>query len=537
MHSIKSDKDSVLCSLLEQCKNLARADKVQNSIPQPIPAQMSEYVPPKNTSDQLVQLYLRTFESTYRVLHVPSFQREYNQYWENPQLASTAFVTKILLVMAIGTCFYQEQINSISLRSSSSQWIYNAQSWLSAPFEKPRINLTTLQIHILLLLARQTNAVDGDLVWISAGSLLRTAMQMGLHRDPCHLSKMSIFQSELRRRLWASIMEILIQSSMDSGGAPLVSCQDYDTQPPSNIDDMQMDEDIKTSPVSKPIHIFTQTSIQIALLRTLPIRIAIAKILNDFRSDSSYDETLRLGSELTAVCRSNALQFQTFESDHSQPTAFQRKLFELLTQRFLLSLHYPFATKAKTNPKYYFSRKICLESSLFLLSYSPTPQFPETGRQNDDYMRLKLVGKGQFRGVLMQAAATICLELINQLEDDSSPFPSASKTLSRQELHKAIAEFVDHLLLRIKAGETNVKAYLFLSSVLAQIKAMESGVSVEQSMSDSLKQAAEISCRLLRERMAENVAQPLEGVRDEQSRGLTIEGSTNALGWDDDSVS
>lgn len=513
---------------------MARAAKNHHSIPQPIPTDIRDYIPPKKTSDQLVHSYFRTFESTYRVLHVPFFQREYVQYWDNPQSASVAFVTKLLLVMAIGTCFYQDPSNSTSLRSSSSQWIYNAQAWLSAPFEKSRINLTTLQIHCLLLLARQTNAVDGDTVWISAGSLLRTAMQMGLHRDPCHLPKISIFHSELRRRLWATVLEILVQSSMDSGGAPLISCQDFDCHPPSNIDDLQIDEDTKSSPGSKPIYTFTQTSIQIALLKSLPIRLEVAKTLNHFRSDSSYDETLRLGAELTAVCRSNSLQFQSFNPDQSQLTAFHKKLFDLLTHRFLLALHHPFAVKAKTNPTYYFSRKICLESSLLLLSYSPSSQPMDLGIQ-DDYTRLKLLGKGQFRGVLMHAIMAVCLELMNQLQEDSSPFPSAFKTLSHQELHHAIEDFVDHMLLRIKAGETNVKAYIFLSCILGQINAMQAGTPVEQSMSDSLKRSAEVSYRLLRERIV--TAEPLDGVHDGQSQGTADESPYDGFGRDDDFVS
>lgn len=34
---------------------------------------LEDMVPPRNVADQLLQLYLETFETTYRVLHVPTF--------------------------------------------------------------------------------------------------------------------------------------------------------------------------------------------------------------------------------------------------------------------------------------------------------------------------------------------------------------------------------------------------------------------------------------------------------------------------------
>jgi len=60
-------------------------------------------------------------------------------------------------------------------------------------------------------------------------------MQMGFHRDPANLKPaLDLFPTELRRRLWNTILEITIQTSLDIGGAPLLSLSDFDTLPPSN---------------------------------------------------------------------------------------------------------------------------------------------------------------------------------------------------------------------------------------------------------------------------------------------------------------
>lgn len=532
MKNAECDKNSDIYSLLHKCKQLGRVYKAQHFIEPAIQPDLGGYVPQRRTSDELVNAYLQTIETVYRIVHIPSFRQDYKLYWNNPQSASTAFVIKLLLIMAIGTCFHKDPAESSSLRSSSSQWIYAAQSWLSSPFEKSRINLAGVQIHCLLLLARQTNAIDGDLTWISAGSLLRTAMHTGLHRDPCHLPKMSVLHSESRRRLWATVLEIVVQSSMDSGGPPLISCRDFDCEPPSNVDDWQIDEGVKTPLASKSVNTFTQTSFQILLSKSLPIRLEIAKLINDFRSDASYNETLRLGTELTTLNRSNSLVVNAFSTNQVKPTTFQTKLLDLLTQRFLLALHFPFAIKAKTHLHYYFSRKVCLDSSLSLLSYSPPPTIPGTEIQGDDYTQTIVLGGGLFRNVLLHAAITICLELITQLQEDPPPFTSASRSLSRKELHKAIEDYTQLTVRRIQAGETNVKAYLMSSCVLAQIDAMEAGISVEQGMVDAVRKSLEFCYQLLKVRTEEGVAQQIDVSSDGQLENV-VESQDAGLGWND----
>lgn len=182
--------------------------------------------------------------------------------------------------------------------------------------------MTGIQIHCLLLIAREANAVGYDLTWIFAGSLLRTAMFMGLHRDPSHIPCTSLFQVEMRRRLWATILELSLQASMTTGGLPLISCTDYDCRNPSNIDDAQMDDD-KSTPIPKPISLYTQNTLQIALVKTLPLRLKIAKLVNDFHSEPSYEEMIRLGSDLQKAYCTITHQFQFFRNNKARPTAFQ----------------------------------------------------------------------------------------------------------------------------------------------------------------------------------------------------------------------
>lgn len=140
----------------------------------------------------MAHLYVSRFESAFRILHIPSFWTEYEQYWNSPQEASSVLQFKITLVIAIGSSIYRDTLDADMVRWRSSQWVHEAQSWISAPMEKNRISIDGLQIQCLLILARQALSISGDLVWIAVGTLARTAMQMGLHRDPRHFGRMNI---------------------------------------------------------------------------------------------------------------------------------------------------------------------------------------------------------------------------------------------------------------------------------------------------------------------------------------------------------
>ena len=537
---------SELFGLLEKCKNMARAAKAERPIQSFMLPDFKSSIPSREVSDQLVHLYLRTFESAYRILHIPSFQKEYTQYWNDPQAASTGFVVKLLLVMAIGSCFYQDANNDDTLRSLVPQWVYAGQWWLSAPSEKSRLNLAGLQVHCLMLLARQTNALGGDLIWISAGSLLRTAFNMGLHRDPKYFPKMSTFYSELRRRLWATILEMAIQSSVDSGMPPLISLQDFDCEPPSNIDDAEIDEATKTSPASKPSSYFTQTSIQITLLKSLPTRLEVARLINDFRVDPSYDKVLRLGADITNACRESALIMQSYlsspiQQDSTRSTEFHKNLLDLFTRRYLLTLHRPFAIKAKTDPRFYFSRKVCLESAMTIISY--IGDLAPTSNVQDDFSCLMVRGRGAFKDVMFHdAAIAICLELITQLEEEASngssnaalTQPSTINKLARsarEPIIQAVKLMVELAARRIALGETNVKGHVLLSAALAQITAMEAGEPPEHAIFEAAKQSAKSCYALLCARMTSTSADLDEQRAPDERSGLGTGGEQD-FGFD-----
>jgi hypothetical protein len=179
-------------TLLRKCKVLAKNKKNSRpsrciSCPEHIISSSSREV-----ADNLAQLYISRFEASFRILHIPSFWTEYEQYWQNPTKTPCALHFKIQLVIAIGSSIDQKVPNITDVQSRAREWVHAAQNWLSGPMEKDRLSINGLQVHCLLILARQTLSVGGDLIWASMGNLVRVAMQLGLHRDPRHFAKMTL---------------------------------------------------------------------------------------------------------------------------------------------------------------------------------------------------------------------------------------------------------------------------------------------------------------------------------------------------------
>jgi hypothetical protein len=482
---------------------MARAAKAERPIQWHANPNFKDYVPPRETSDKLAHLYMRTYESTYRILHIPTFEREYEKYWSDPENATTVFVIKMLLVMAIGTTFYQEP-DFFTIRASAQQWVSAAQSWLSAPFEKARLNLSGLQIQCLVLIARQTTGVSPDLVWISVGSLVRMAMTMGFHREPKLFARMTALHAEMRRRMWATVLEMTVMCSFDSGNAPLISPGDWDTEPPSNINDDEIDETTIQPPVSKPSEIYTQTSLQIQLLRSLRTRLEVSQLISDFRFQPAYEDIIRYGAKVTSLGRENMLFAQSVSEGSLKPTALHLIFLDTPIRRVLIALHFPYAMKAMTDPRFYFSRKVCLDTATITLTYpsssSPTSPCPPEA-EYDDYTRLKLVCSKFFKEVLIYPLIIIQLELITQLEEGPPLIHNEVQRKAREPLKQYLAHMLEISAQRIRLGENNIKGHLFLSAVSAQIEAMENGQDPDLMIAKAAKESAETCYGLLKARI------------------------------------
>ncbi|KAF2854033.1 hypothetical protein T440DRAFT_465056 [Plenodomus tracheiphilus IPT5] len=501
------DQSSELYISVSGIKRMARIIKTSRMLQPSLLPEVIECIPSRKVCDQLVDGYLRNFEGMFRVLHVPSFRQEYEAYWNSNAPAKPFMTIKILLVCAIGVPFCTST-SQAKLRGPAAKWIQAAADWQNGPHLKSRLNMAGLQIQILTILARQVCAVDGDHVWISAGSLLRTAMTLGLHRDPSNFNKISRFHAEMRRRLWATVLEITVQCSLDMGVPPMISPEDYDTETPANVNDVDIEEGNNNSHMVQLTTNFTDTSVQIASLRTLSIRLEIVRLINKLQFELSYNDVLRLSSELTTTSREQITFLKGALAAGHTITTFQIKLLDSLTRRFILCLHRPFFAKALEDPQYYYSRKICLENSLAIFAPATSLQPDE----EDDWTRLSSTCVGFFKSILLYALSTVYFELqaqIKEHQEDESIFTplknKSSTTNSRttpshlQALLNALQSAHKTAISRLRNGETNAKGAVFLGCALARIDALLSGNDPDLAVLEAAREAIVQTTQILKD--------------------------------------
>ncbi|CAG9955846.1 unnamed protein product [Clonostachys rosea f. rosea IK726] len=476
---LETDETSQICHDLRTCKNLGRLIKSRRT-PKFNTITIGENVPTRELADTLIDCYLRTFESIHRILHIPSFKADYEQYWKTPTELPDHFLILMQLCMAIGATFHDELF---TLRTQAIHWFWEGMVWLLTPCEKSRMTIVGLQIRCLLHYVRQTANIGSDLTWIGASSLVSTAMYMGLHRDPKNLVKMTPYRAEMRRRLWVTILEICLQSSIDAGGPPSISIPDYDTEMPANVDDECLIEGVDMPNLrSKPDSAFTQMTIPLALFRTFPTRLAIAKRVNELRSDTIYEETLRQSGELRKTLQSLMKELKA----HPETSSFQLRFIQLATHRLFFALHHPITPLAKSNPLYSYSRMICMEIALricqsaYLLPEKSSDAIDIPAQQSDtDFRRLTVNASGSFRSVPIQSALVIGLEIINQKEAETRNRPTMPLMIE-PELHRIFESYADWSRSRIQSGETNIKGHSIGVLLQAHFDAFDSDLTEEE---------------------------------------------------------
>ncbi|KAH8199721.1 hypothetical protein TruAng_006129 [Truncatella angustata] len=483
---------------LQTCKSFCRVIKANQKLTWTI-GDYGRHLPSKHTADRLIDAYLRTFESIYRIVHIPTFQHDYETLWEKPTSAPAYFVIQVQLCLALGVCLSRD---AFSLRPQALQWVHEAMTWFSSS-EKAGLSITGMQNTCLLELARRCmRQVHGDRAWIRSGTLLRSAMSIGLHRDPANLPGMPKAQTEIRRRLWATILELELDASLDAGGAPLISLRDYDCAIPTNLDDVQLDFDSDADLVTQdPTH-RTDTSLQIAIARTFPVRLAIASSSNGIQGRMSYQEVVKLSDDFQTARRA----FNAHVACLSPKVGhFQRLYCDMIMTRYIFALHIPYITVASSNPACLQSRDLCLDVALKMChsSFHPTlardpflgaSQAAATAESHcDEYTHLMFYGSGSYRAVLFQAINVVGSELVaisancsgSSLSNTLLPFGSL-RGLELLSLFRVGIEWSKH---RTTAVQNDVKEFVIMSATLGGVNAAIKGSSIHDGISTAGKEA------------------------------------------------
>jgi len=336
--------------------------------------------PQKPTADILVSRFFNTYDPGIHIIHGPTFQKEYDRHWLNPEETPIIWLGLVYGMMCIALQSYTRagdeppEYQNKSWAMSKEYRDMTAQCLVIADITQPIIGmLETLILHVHAEYARSRDAEVGIL--ISTGIIVRLAMRMGLHRDPGPYPGISVFQGEMRRRVWAAVRSIDLLFSAQAGLPPIVRPRDTNTVVPRNIYDDELFEEMKALPTSRPENEATPTLFLINRTRLI-YKLGEAVELTDTLTCSSYDEVKKLDAEARELHEnvSPHLKMRSMDESARDPSTLimQRFTLDLLYLKIICVLHRKFLAYARVQSRFAYSRTSVLDASMTMLQHQAT---------------------------------------------------------------------------------------------------------------------------------------------------------------------
>ncbi|EAQ86867.1 hypothetical protein CHGG_08120 [Chaetomium globosum CBS 148.51] len=330
---------------------------------------LESLLPPKEETDSLVNIYLDQFEQVHRIVHIPAFRRDYAKFWLPSETRNAAFTALVLAIMGISSCLAAQMPHKFEKMVSHShanaiRWVEAVDEWQEQQSQKHR-RLIHYQIACLIYLAKRVNTMKKKRFWRNAGSMTQDAVSVGLHREPSHMcDKISPFNQEMRRRIWATIQSYDLQASFDHGLPSILCSLHYDVNPPRNIDDDEFDEDTKELPPSHPPTDYTFSSYQHISRHSLPLRLELSRVLTGPPEELDYDRVIRYTNEINQEIDSlPSWDVGDAGATSSQDPVLKKPLLaytllHIQLRQYIIPLHQPFLRLRKANSKYQYSEII-----------------------------------------------------------------------------------------------------------------------------------------------------------------------------------
>ncbi|OKP14290.1 hypothetical protein PENSUB_53 [Penicillium subrubescens] len=462
-------------------------------------------LPPKATCDKLLEVYTTNCEKTLRVIHISSFLRQYNTFWEDLSHQSASNSAPLLTAVLTVAISFDPQP---STPEESSSWDYlkqdapkSLQAWLAKLPRKQRIELSTLQTETLLLLSLQLRLVSAEELWKASGSLVRSGMVMGLHVNLSQSTNLSFYQAECRRRLWITIVELDLQISITSGMPVMTPELDFGPLTPSNLNDVDFDEFTPEPPFPSSLSEKTDSLAQITLATSLAHRIRVMNIVQRTSPRDNLGERVKQAQRLEKYISDVPSQLRPNQDTESTHPAFvlNHVLLDTFLRRPLLCLLRPVIIHAQTpqdHPSFHEIRGLCLDSSLALLSYQDyfDPHFadPDVTNSNAYWDIFHTFCQHD----ILWAALSVCEHMRLSSIISSTPSPadittdtvgSRHQTPSKASLTRLIENTLDSFTRRVHHRGSNVKDLILLTTVLQSVRARGSAQQRERLMLQGAK--------------------------------------------------
>ncbi|KIX01753.1 uncharacterized protein Z518_09480 [Rhinocladiella mackenziei CBS 650.93] len=353
---IESDNPDIV-NLRAQIKNLHYMIETHNHRRRllPLPALSIKRrpldLPPFQVCETLAILYFDNMEHCFRILHWPEFSEQLKLLFTDgvgERACRFGFIPQLVGVLSIastlGTHQECEAATSYTIVQHPSALKF-MNDFLQELRPRQRYLLPALQVKMLIMMCKWMVLDPMDDLFRLNGTLLRDALVMKMDQDPSTLDGITIFEGELRRRNWMTIVECDLMLSILCKLPCMVP--PYTAKPPRNINDEEIFDGIEVLPQSRPMEEWTDSLCQYVLTQSFPRRLAACKQMDTpgrVKVDDVLLHTRYLEKVLQDLPPPLRFSYSGDQASKTPPRLMARMELDISIRRPLLHLYSYFAS-------------------------------------------------------------------------------------------------------------------------------------------------------------------------------------------------
>jgi hypothetical protein len=439
---------------------------------------LAQSLPPRLQVDRLLAMY---FNATYMVLpyiHTYQFQRQYEQFWRDQLSMPPLWISILFSICCLGLqltqCVGRDTPGPDNENLSSHTFLAaSAQCLVVGGYTSPRPYV----VEALALYAQCKYNVTLDPsgeVGVIFALVIRLAFRMAYHRDPDNFPQMSVFEGEMRRRVWTMCTQYDLMVSFQLGLPNNIPLDSWDTKSPRNLLDSDFDENVTVLPPSRPESEPTQILYFIVKSRLMASFGRICNHVLSFRT-STLEQIMKLDAMVRTTFSQvpYTLRIRPMSQCFADPPylLMVRLNCEFLYQKSLLVLHRKYMISGFEE-----SSRLCLDAAIAIVQWFSDihKEFQPGGTLYKDRWMLTSFTINDF----LLASMILCLSLSQwqKKNPNRSIYEDASAVRQMQHLKTCYSICQDRASLSVESK----KVAHVLKAILIQMDSEGFGLSVPQ---------------------------------------------------------
>ncbi|KAI3234107.1 transcriptional regulator family: Fungal Specific TF [Penicillium roqueforti] len=203
---------------------------------------------------KLWQAFLENVNPLTKIIHAPTVQQQILDAMSDLPGVSREVEALMFAIYCIALISLQAEDVEKSFGESKKALLSRCRRGAQLAFKNASLLRTSssvvLQAFMLYLLCMRSFS-DPHTVWTLCGIAVRIAQRIGIHRDGA-AHGLSVFETEMRRRIWFQLMIIDGTSAQFCGVAASPLPTTIDVQPPMNANDSDLDPRMTEPAYEKP---------------------------------------------------------------------------------------------------------------------------------------------------------------------------------------------------------------------------------------------------------------------------------------------